>query len=213
MKSKSEELIEYLLEIQAVKLAPDNPFTWASGMRSPIYCDNRITLSYPKVRAHIKSMFGALCSEFDKPDYIAGVATAGIAHGALLADFMDLPFVYVRSKAKAHGRQNQIEGRIESGKSVILVEDLVSTGMSSIAAAQALINEGIEIKAVIAIFNYGFDVAFSNFEDAGLPLKTLTNYSELIKKAKESNYITHEESTVLLEWNKDPQNWFDNNFK
>lgn len=175
------KVAEFLLQIKAVKLQPDKPFQWASGWQSPIYCDNRVTLSYPKIRTFIRQQFVKVISEaFGKVEVIAGVATGGIAQGALVAQELGIPFVYVRSEAKGHGMGNLIEGRIESGQSVVLIEDLISTGKSSLAAAEALRAIGADVKGMAAIFTYGFDAAAEKFKAANVPLVTLTDYQQLI---------------------------------
>ena len=201
------------LQIKAIKLSPQNPFTWASGMRSPIYCDNRITLSYPEARNLIKMSFAKLASSFAGIDMIAGVATAGIAHGALLADQLNLPFCYVRSSPKEHGRQNQIEGEIHQEASILVVEDLISTGSSSLDVVHLLREKGYQVAGVIAIFDYGFEKSRQNFANSQCNYRTLSNYSALIKEAEATNYISQEEALILNKWNSDPQNWYQNNFK
>ena len=205
-------LATHLLQIKAVKLSPNQPFTWASGLHSPIYCDNRVTLSYPAVRTFIRQQFvEQLMQHYGKPDVIAGVATGGIAQGALVAQELGLPFCYVRSEKKSHGMQNQIEGVIESGQSVIVIEDLVSTGKSSLLAVDALREAGANVKGMLAIFTYQLPTAEENFKAKGCPLHTLTNYETLIHKAIEENYITEADQQSLLEWRKDPQAWSDKN--
>lgn len=201
-----------LLQIKAIKLSPQNPFTWASGMRSPIYCDNRITLSHPEVRDIIKNGFAKLSESFGKIDMITGVATAGIAHGALLADKLNLPFSYVRSAPKSHGRQNQIEGEIEPGSSILVIEDLISTGGSSIEVVEILRNEGHNVLGVAAIFDYGFEKAAENFRNSECKYRTLSDYNYLISEATAAAYISDEEAEMLGKWNSDPQNWYQNNF-
>lgn len=201
-----------LLQIKAIKLNLQNPFTWASGMRSPIYCDNRITLSYPHIRNIIKLCLAELSSSFGHIDMITGVATAGIAHGALLADQLELPFSYVRSSPKSHGRQNQIEGEIAPGSRVLVVEDLISTGGSALEVVNILIDQGYQVAGVVAIFDYQFDVARENFAKADCPYRTLSNYNVLLGEALESRYITDEESTVLSAWNANPSQWYDTYF-
>lgn len=201
-------LATHLLQIKAVKLSPQNPFTWASGLHSPIYCDNRVTLSYPMVRTFIRQQFvEQLMQHYGKPDVIAGVATGGIAQGALVAQELGLPFAYVRSEKKSHGMQNQIEGVIESGQSVIVIEDLVSTGKSSLLAVDALREAGANVKGMLAIFTYQLSSADENFKAKNCPLFTLTNYETLIHKAIEENYITEADQQSLMEWRKDPQAW------
>ncbi|QQR87419.1 MAG: orotate phosphoribosyltransferase [Flavobacteriales bacterium] len=202
------KVAEFLLQIKAVKLSPNKPFTWASGWKSPIYCDNRKTLSYPAVRTYIRQQFvQAIEHEFGRPDMIAGVATGGIAHGALVAHDMGLPFVYVRSSAKEHGMKNQVEGDIGTGRNVVVVEDLVSTGKSSLMAAAALREEGIEVKGMVSIFTYGFDEAREAFDTAKVKLFSLTNYSILLDQALHSGYITEKDLLPLNEWRKSPATW------
>lgn len=201
-------LANHLLQIKAVKLNPTHPFTWASGLHSPIYCDNRVTLSYPMVRTFIRQQFvEQLMQYYGKPDVIAGVATGGIAQGALVAQELGLPFCYVRSEKKSHGMQNQIEGVIGSGQSVIVIEDLVSTGKSSLLAVDALREAGAVVKGMLAIFTYQLPAAEENFKAKACPLHTLTNYETLIYKAIEESYISVEDQKSLMEWRKDPQAW------
>ncbi len=200
----------HLLQIKAVKLSPNAPFTWASGLKSPIYCDNRVTLSYPVVRTFIRQEFvNLLMRHYSKPDVIVGVATGGIAHGALVAQELGLPFAYVRSEKKSHGMQNRIEGVVNPGQSVVVIEDLVSTGKSSLAAIDALREVGAEVKGMLAIFTYQMKVAAENFEAKQCPLFTLCNYETLIHKAIEENYVTEQDRASLKEWRKDPQAWSD----
>ena len=206
----SMALASFLLQIKAIKLNPANPFTWASGLKSPIYCDNRVTLSYPQVRTFIREGFVKMClDKFGKPDVIAGVATGGIPQGALVAQELGLPFVYVRSEKKSHGMNNQIEGIINSGQSVVIIEDLVSTGKSSLNAVEALREKGAVIKGMLAIFTYGMDVAAENFKNNKCELFTLTNYNALVQKAAEENYIREEDLASLLERKSKPQAWSD----
>ena len=206
----SMALASFLLQIKAIKLNPANPFTWASGLKSPIYCDNRVTLSYPQVRTFIREGFVKMClDKFGKPDVIAGVATGGIPQGALVAQELGLPFVYVRSEKKSHGMNNQIEGVINSGQSVVIIEDLVSTGKSSLNAVEALREKGAIIKGMLAIFTYGMDVATENFKNNKCELFTLTNYNALIQKAAEVRYIREDDLTSLMEWKNNPQAWSD----
>lgn len=206
----SMALASFLLQIKAIKLNPANPFTWASGLKSPIYCDNRVTLSYPQVRTFIREGFKNMClDKFGTPDVIAGVATGGIPQGALVAQELGLPFVYVRSEKKSHGMNNQVEGIINSGQSVVIIEDLVSTGKSSLNAVEALREKGAVIKGMLAIFTYGMDIAAQNFKNNKCELFTLTNYDALIKKAAEENYIRENDLASLMEWKKDPQAWSD----
>ena len=197
-----------LLQCKAVILQPTKPFTWASGWQSPIYCDNRITLSYPEIRDFIKEAFKtSIENKFETPDLIAGVATGAIAQGALVADAMDLPMVYVRPSAKGHGRQNLIEGRLSPGQKVIVVEDLISTGGSSLKAVEALREAGAEVLGMVAIFSYGFELAVDNFLKAGVDLYTLTSYHVLIETALDSGAIQQDQVEMLQQWRKDPSKW------
>ena len=211
MKTKEEsglKVAEFLLQIKAIELSPDNPFTWASGWNSPIYCDNRKTLSYPAVRTHIRQEFVEHINEiYGKPDVIVGVATGGIALGALVAQDMGLPFAYVRSSAKGHGLQNLIEGVVESGQTVVVVEDLISTGMSSLNAVKALEAAEANVKGMVAIFSYGFDIARENFENAGVALKTLTDYDTMVKQALNSGFISEKQVDLLRNWRENPSEW------
>ena len=208
----SAELAQKLLQIKAIKLSPSEPFTWASGIKSPIYCDNRITLSYPEIRTFVKIALSTLSEQLEDYDTVAGVATAGIAHGALIADYIKKPFIYVRSKAKGHGRENLIEGDFSRAKKVLVVEDLISTGGSSIQAVEALRAEGIEVVGVIALFSYEFEKAKKNFEAANCPYLTVSGYSTMLTQARKTNYITDEEYATLQDWSKDPSGWFDTHF-
>jgi len=202
------KVAEFLLQIKAVKLQPDKPFTWASGIKSPIYCDNRKTLSYPKIRTYIRQHFVDIINEsFVKPDVIAGVATGGIAIGALVAQDLGLPFVYVRSEAKKHGLTNLIEGDIEKGQSVVVIEDLISTGGSSLKAVEALRDRGCIVKGMIAIFTYGFDEAAQNFKKAKLKVATLTDYNTLVDAALKREYIDEKDVRSLNEWRANPAAW------
>ena len=197
-----------LLNCRAVILEPTRPFTWASGWLSPIYCDNRVTLSFPEIRDYIRDSYvRAIQSSFPGPDVIAGVATGAIAQGALVADRMELPFVYVRPSAKEHGRQNLIEGRLLPGQKVVVVEDLVSTGGSSLKAVEALKEAGAEVLGMVAIFTYGFEVARENFSKAGMELRTLTDYHVLIETALEAGTIEKNQLALLNRWRKDPAHW------
>lgn len=205
---RSYKLAEFLLQIKAIKLQPTNPFTWASGIKSPIYCDNRKTLSFPKVRTYIRQSFTEMISEkFGKPDIIAGVATGGIAHGALVAQDLGIPFVYVRSTPKAHGLGNQIEGYFEEGQSVVVIEDLISTGGSSLEAVKALRDAKLNVKGLAAIFTYGFDQASANFETAKCPFETLTNYDFLMEQATKKKYINESDIESLINWRQNPNEW------
>lgn len=199
---------ESLLQIKAIKLDNANPFTWASGIKSPIYCDNRKTLSHPQIRTYIRqSLVKTIQENFGDVDVIAGVATGAIAQGALVAQEMGLPFIYVRSSSKGHGLQNKIEGAFQEGQSVVVVEDLVSTGGSSLAAVEALRDAGMNVKGMVAIFTYGLDKAVKNFKDANCKLYTLTDYPTAIEKAITDNYVKKEDLESLMEWRKDPSNW------
>ncbi|MDG1101436.1 MAG: orotate phosphoribosyltransferase [Saprospiraceae bacterium] len=209
----SAELAQKLLQIKAIKLSPSEPFTWASGIKSPIYCDNRVTLSYPEIRTFVKIALSTLSEQLEDYDTVAGVATAGIAHGALIADYIKKPFIYVRSKAKDHGRENLIEGDFSRAKKVLVVEDLISTGGSSIQAVEALRAEGIEVVGVIALFSYEFEKAKKNFEAANCPYLTVSGYRTMLTQAKKTNYITDEEYAILQDWCKEPSGWFDTHFK
>ncbi len=207
-KNIAKKTAEALLDINAIKLQPNSPFTWASGWKSPIYCDNRITLSFPKVRNFLKKQLATQIIEaFGKPDVIAGVATGAIAIGALVAEELDIPFVYVRPEAKKHGRKNQIEGYLETGKNVIVVEDLISTGGSSLKAVEALNDHGVNVKGMIALFTYGFEVATKNFEEANVKLLTLSNYESLIDQAADTKFISENEIETLKEWRNNPSEW------
>jgi len=202
------EVAADLLKIGAIKLSPEKPFTWASGWKSPIYCDNRLSLSFPDVRSKIKTALGlAISKEFDGIDVIAGVATAGIPQGTLVADELALPFIYVRSKSKGHGLQNMIEGRIEKGQKVLLIEDLVSTGGSSLAAAEALKEAGAEVAGMIAIFTYGFEVAEKNFKEKEVELVVLSDYEHLLDHAQDERMFENDVLKTLKEWREDPGNW------
>ena len=199
---------EKLLQVNAVKLNPENPFTWASGWKSPIYCDNRKVLSFPYIREFIKSeMSNLIFADFPAADILAGVATAGIAWGALSADQLKLPYIYVRPKPKEHGLGNQIEGYYEKGQKVLVIEDLISTGKSSLQVVDVLRNAGLEVIGMVGIFTYGFAVATEAFLAAGVPFKTLTNYQALIKMAVEKGTVSPEQQTILLNWQQDPSNW------
>ena len=202
------KIAEILLKINAIKLNPKEPFKWASGWNSPIYCDNRTILSFPDVRNEVKEELSRLLiDKFGKPDVIAGVATGAIGIGMLVADFLDLPFIYVRPEAKKHGRKNQIEGKINSSQKVVVIEDLISTGNSSINAVKALREQKIEVAGMVAIFTYGFDISFENFKNEKLKLETLSNYKTLVDCALKNNYINSSELEELKSWNKNPSKW------
>jgi orotate phosphoribosyltransferase len=207
-KSTAKKTAEVLLQINAIKLSPNKPFTWASGWKSPIYCDNRIVLSFPPIRNYIREkMARHIEKQYGKPDVIAGVATGAIGIGALVAEYLGLPFVYVRPDTKKHGRQNQIEGFIQKGQNVVVVEDLISTGKSSLNAVKALKEAKVNVKGMVAIFTYGFDIATKNFEDQNVTLYTLSNYENLLEQALETQYITTKDLETLSEWNANPSEW------
>ena len=207
-KATAKQTAKLLLQINAIKLQPSNPFTWASGWKSPIYCDNRIILSYPAIRNYVReNLAKQIEKKFGKPDVIAGVATGAIGIGALVAEYLGLPFIYVRPEAKEHGRQNQIEGFIESGQNVVVVEDLISTGKSSLNAVKALKEAGVNVKGMVAIFSYGFEVATNNFEKEKITLYTLSNYESLLEQALDTKYITSKEQDILAAWSVKPSEW------
>lgn len=204
----AEKTAEFLLQIKAIKLDNANPFTWASGWKSPIYCDNRKTLSYPAIRTYLRQeMVKIIQEEYGDVDVIAGVATGGIALGALVAQDLGKPFVYVRSSKKAHGLENKVEGVVESGQSVVVIEDLISTGNSSLNAVKALRSAGCKVNGMIAIFSYGFQKAKDNFQAEQCRLFTLSDYEVLLKQAVESGYVRNEELDSLAEWRKSPDTW------
>jgi orotate phosphoribosyltransferase len=204
----AERIAENLLQIKAIKLNNSNPFTWASGLKSPIYCDNRIALSYPKIRTYIRQeLVKAIADQFGDVDIIAGVATAGIPQGMLVAQEMGLPFIYVRASAKSHGMTNKIEGVLSSGQSVLVVEDLVSTGKSSLAAVDALRQAGAKVKGMVSIFTYGLDIAEENFKKAKCKLVSLSDYEHLIKTGIAGNSISEKDQKSLLKWREDPKAW------
>lgn len=197
-----------LLQIEAIKLNAQKPFTWSSGWKSPIYCDNRLSLSYPEIRTSIKEgLAQAIKDNFFHAEGIAGVATAGIPQGALVADALNLPFLYVRSKPKDHGMENLIEGKINKGQKIVVVEDLISTGGSSLKVVEALRKEGAQVLGMVSIFNYGFDLATKNFKDADVSLVSLSDFSHLLTYALEQKYITEEQLVSLKAWRVDPANW------
>jgi len=207
--TKAKEIASSLLAIGAVHLRPDQPFTWTSGIKSPIYCDNRITMSYPSVRRQISQAFAELIREkYPEAQVVAGTATAGIPHAAWVAELLDLPMIYVRDKAKGHGRQNQIEGALAAGQKVVVIEDLISTGGSSLKAAQAVQAEGGEVLGVAAIFSYQFPDAEALFANAGIPCTTISHYTALLEAAREQGTITAEQETLLGEWRKAPKTFF-----
>lgn len=204
----SGQIAELLLEAKAIKLSPEKPFQWSSGWLSPIYCDNRVALSFPDTRSYIKKALAELIkSEFPDAQAVVGVATGGIAQGALVADVLELPFAYVRPEPKKHGMGNQIEGRLEAGKPVIIIEDLISTGGSSLKVVDVLRGANIEVAGMVSIFTYGFAVAEQNFAEKNVKLKTLSNYGALIETAVESNYISAEQVESLSAWRTAPESW------
>jgi len=207
-KDTAKKTAEFLLQIKAIKLNPSEPFNWASGWKSPIYCDNRITLSFPAVRNFLKEEIAKLVEEkHGKPDVIAGVATGAIAIGVLVAQELGVPFVYVRPEAKKHGRKNQIEGHIEKGQNVVVIEDLISTGKSSLQAVEALKEADVNIKGMVAIFTYGFDIASNNFRENNVELTTLSSYEYLLEQALDSKYISEKELNTLQAWRSNPSEW------
>ncbi|TDN82740.1 orotate phosphoribosyltransferase [Salegentibacter sp. 24] len=207
-KETARTTAELLLQIKAIKLDAQEPFTWASGWKSPIYCDNRIVLSYPPIRNHLREQFARQIEElYGKPDIIAGVATGAIGIGMLVAEILSLPFIYVRPEAKSHGRKNKIEGNLSEGQTVVVIEDLISTGNSSLNAVKALKEAKANVKGMLAIFTYGFQTADENFEKAAIELHTLSDYDYLLETAQRTNYINATEADLLRDWRKDPANW------
>lgn len=207
-KEIARKTAEVLLQVNAIKLSPNEPFTWASGWKSPIYCDNRIILSFPPIRNYIREIMGKEIEKlYGKPDVIAGVATGAIGIGMLVAEYLGLPFIYVRPEAKGHGRQNQIEGFVQKGQNVVVVEDLISTGKSSLNAVKALKEAEVNVKGMVAIFSYGFDVATENFKKENITLHTLSNYESLLEQALATNYIAQKELKTLSVWNSNPGEW------
>ena len=207
-KNTAKKTAELLLQIKAIKLSPENPFTWASGWKSPIYCDNRVTLSHVQIRTYIREHISKIIDKkYGKPNVIAGVATGAIAIGVLVAQELGVPFIYVRPEPKKHGRQNQIEGQIDKNQKVVVVEDLISTGKSSLNAVKALQEQDIRVKGMVAIFSYGFEFAVQNFKDAGVELTTLSDYDHLLQQAIETNYIVESELETLQSWRKNPSEW------
>ena len=208
MDTLKKEFARKLLEVKAIKLQPNDPFTWASGWKSPFYCDNRKTLSFPGLRTFVKlQLVHTVLASFPEADAVAGVATGAIAQGALVADTLNMPFVYVRSKAKDHGMQNLIEGELPKGAKVVVVEDLISTGGSSLKAVAALREAGYEVVGMVASYTYGFPVAAQAFADAGVRLETLTDYEHVVEQALATGYIAGEDVELLHEWRRDPANW------
>ncbi len=208
MDKLKKEFASKLLKVKAIKLQPNNPFTWASGWKSPFYCDNRKTLSYSELRNYVKlELVHTILEQFPEAEAVAGVATGAIAQGALVADELNLPFVYVRSKPKDHGLENLIEGELKPGMKVVVVEDLISTGGSSLKAVEAIRKNACEVVGMVASYTYGFPIAKQAFEDAGVKLVTLTDYEHVVSEALETGYIAQEDVEVLHEWRKDPANW------
>ena len=204
----AKKTAELLLQINAIKLNPKNPFTWASGWKSPIYCDNRIILSYPHIRVYVREQISKQINElYGKPDLIAGVATGAIGIGMLVADIMNLPFIYVRPNSKKHGRKNQIEGYFSEGQNVVVIEDLISTGNSSLVAVEALREANLIVKGMISIFTYGFPISYENFNNNNVELYTLSSYDVLLEHALEIKYINDDEFKVLNEWKQNPSEW------
>lgn len=207
-KDTAKKTAALLLQINAIKLEPENPFTWASGWKSPIYCDNRIMLSYPDIRRFVgQEMAKQVTDLYGTPDVIAGVATGAIGIGILVAEALGLPFIYVRPEPKSHGRQNQIEGSLEPGQNVVVIEDLISTGKSSLNAVRALRSQNANVKGMVAVFTYGFALADANFAEEKVALHTLSDYDHLIEQASETNYIKESQLQTLLQWKSNPQQW------
>ena len=208
MDKMKKDFAQRLLAIKAIKLQPNNPFTWASGWKSPFYCDNRKTLSYPELRNYVKlELVHAILEHFPEVEAVAGVATGAIPQGALVADALNLPFVYIRNKPKDHGLENLIEGELKPGAKVVVVEDLISTGGSSLKAVEAIRKNGSEVIGMVASYTYGFPVAKKAFEEAGVQLVTLTDYEHVVAIARETEYIAESDIQLLDEWRKDPANW------
>lgn len=208
MNNPKKDFAQRLLNIKAIKLQPENPFTWASGWKSPFYCDNRKTLSFPELRTYVKlELAHTVLNAFPQAQAVAGVATGAIAQGALVADELNLPFVYVRSKPKDHGMENLIEGELPEGTKVVVVEDLISTGGSSLKAVEALRRAGLEVVGMVASYTYGFPVAEKAFAEAGVELETLTDYHHVVEQAIATGYIAEADKATLDDWRKDPANW------
>jgi orotate phosphoribosyltransferase len=207
-KDTAKKTAELLLQIKAIKLQPQEPFNWASGWKSPIYCDNRTTLSFPQIRNYLRENLAKIIEEeYGKPDVIAGVATGAIAIGVLVAQYLNVPFIYVRPEPKKHGRKNQVEGLLEPNKNIVVVEDLISTGKSSLNAVKALREEGATVKGMVAIFSYGFKLAEENFEAANVNLTTLSDYTHLLEQSLDNNYISEKELELLTQWRENPSEW------
>ncbi len=208
MEDTASKIAEFLLQIKAIKLKPDEPFEWSSGWKSPVYCDNRISLSHPRIRTYIRQeLVKVIEDNFGRPEVIAAVATAAIAPGVLVAEALGLPFIYVRSKAKDHGRKQLIEGEVHANQSAVVIEDLISTGKSSLAVVETLRREKVVVKGIVSIFSYGFDKAARDFHNAGCPVYSLSSYETMLRIALESNYITEENQELLEAWRHDPENW------
>ncbi|GAK10853.1 orotate phosphoribosyltransferase [Geomicrobium sp. JCM 19039] len=208
MMEANKEIAKQLLAIQAVSLKPNDPFTWASGIQAPIYCDNRLTLSHPKLRTFIADQFNELIgAKFPEADVVAGTATAGIPHAALVAERLELPMIYVRGKAKAHGKGNQIEGQLLAGQKVVIVEDLVSTGGSSLQAAKVVADAGGKVLGIVAIFSYGLDAAINNMESENVPLYTLTDFQTLLDVSQSEGTLSKREYEKLVRWQLAPSDW------
>ena len=204
----AKKTVELLLQINAIKLNPKNPFTWASGWKSPIYCDNRVILSHPKIRVFVREQISKQINElYGKPEIIAGVATGAIGIGMLVADLMNLPFIYVRPNSKKHGRKNQIEGSFEKEQNVVVIEDLISTGNSSLLAVDALREAELKVKGMISIFTYGFPISYENFKKKNVELHTLSSYDILLEQALSTDYINEKDFKILSKWRKNPQDW------
>ena len=204
----AKKTVELLLQINAIKLNPKNPFTWASGWKSPIYCDNRVILSHPKIRVFVREQISKQINElYGKPEIIAGVATGAIGIGMLVADLMNLPFIYVRPNSKKHGRKNQIEGSFEKEQNVVVIEDLISTGNSSLIAVDALREAELKVKGMISIFTYGFPISYENFKKRNVELHTLSSYDILLEQALSTDYINEKDFKILSKWRKNPQDW------
>ena len=204
----AKKIAELLIQINAIKLEPKNPFTWASGWKSPIYCDNRVVLSYPDTRSFLAQKIAEQAQQIYNKDYVvAGVATGAIGIGVLVADILNAPFIYVRPRPKSHGRQNQIEGKLETDQKVLVIEDLISTGKSSLNAVNAIKKEGVEVLGMLGLFDYGFDLARENFKEEEIQLYTLSDYNNLIIEAEQSNYIKAEEISLLKSWRVSPSKW------
>jgi len=207
-KDTAKKTAELLLQIKAIKLQPNDPFSWASGWKSPIYCDNRTTLSFPEIRTYLRQELAKIViCKYGKPDVIAGVATGAIAIGVLIAEELGIPFIYVRPEAKKHGRQNQVEGYLESGSKVVVIEDLISTGKSSLNAIKALKKENVTVKGMVAIFTYDFDIAAENFKNDNVELTTLSDYNALLEQAKDTKYISEKDLETLQSWRENPSEW------